>query len=40
MYYADRVTPMLAEKLSNDLCSLNPHTDKLSMTAEVVFDKD
>ncbi len=38
-YYADRVTPMYPEKLSNDLCSLNPHTDKLAITAEVVLDK-
>jgi len=38
-YYADRVTPMYHEKLSNDLCSLNPNTDKLTMTAEIVFDK-
>ena len=38
-YYADRVTPMYPERLSNDLCSLNPHTDKLAMTAEIVLDK-
>ncbi len=39
-YYADRVTPMYPERLSNDLCSLNPHTDKLTLTAEIFFDKD
>ncbi len=39
-YYADRVTPMYPEKLSNDICSLNPHTDKLTITAEIVIDKN
>ncbi len=39
-YYADRVTPMYPEKLSNNICSLNPHTDKLTITAEIVIDKD
>ena len=35
VYLVDRVVPMLPEELSNDLCSLNPHTDKL--TFSVVF---
>jgi ribonuclease R len=35
IYLADRVIPMLPERLSNDLCSLNPHTDKLAMTCEM-----
>lgn len=34
-YLVDQVLPMLPEELSNDLCSLNPHEDKLCMS--VVF---
>ena len=34
-YLVDRVLPMLPEELSNGLCSLNPHEDKLCMS--VVF---
>jgi ribonuclease R len=32
IYLADGVIPMLPETLSNDLCSLNPHTDKLCLS--------
>lgn len=38
VYLVDRVVPMLPEKLSNDLCSLNPLTDKLSFSA--IFEMD
>ncbi len=33
VYLVDRTIPMLPEVLSNDLCSLNPHEDKLAMSA-------
>jgi ribonuclease R len=38
VYLVDRVVPMLPEKLSNDLCSLHPGTDKLSFSA--IFELD
>lgn len=37
-YLVDRVIPMLPEKLSNDLCSLNPNTKKLTLTCEMKCD--
>lgn len=40
VYLVDRVCPMLPEKLSNDLCSLNPHEDKYSFSAVFILDKE
>lgn len=33
VYLVDRTIPMLPEILSNDICSLNPHEDKLAFSA-------
>jgi ribonuclease R len=38
VYLVDRTVPMLPEKLSNALCSLRPHEDKLTFAA--VFEID
>jgi ribonuclease R len=38
IYLVDRTIPMLPEVLSNDVCSLNPHEDKLSFSAVFIMD--
>jgi ribonuclease R len=39
IYLVDRVIPMLPEKLSNGICSLQPQVDRLVKTAIVTLDK-
>jgi ribonuclease R len=38
VYLVDRCVAMLPERLSNDLCSLNPNEDKLTFSAVFIFD--
>lgn len=40
VYLVDRVIPMLPERLSNGVCSLRPHEDKLCFAAVFELDND
>jgi len=38
VYFPNQVLPMLPERLSNGICSLNPEVDRLCMVADLVVD--
>jgi ribonuclease R len=38
VYFPDRAVPMLPEELSNEICSLKPHEDRLVLSALMDFD--
>ena len=40
VYFPERCIPMLPEELSNGICSLLPGEERLTMTAELLFDRE
>ncbi|GAB4560284.1 MAG: ribonuclease R [Geothermobacteraceae bacterium] len=40
VYFPGACIPMLPERLSNGICSLNPDEDRLVLVAELIFDKN
>ncbi|HEX5000641.1 MAG TPA: ribonuclease R [Terriglobia bacterium] len=40
VYFPDRVLPMLPERVSNHLCSLNPRADRLAMSVTIRIGRD
>jgi len=39
-YFADRVVPMLPERLSNDLCSLRPQVNRACLAVHMIIDRN